>query len=320
MKLTHEIITASATAMQTGGAHLFWTDKPSESLVNSINEFGQTTPVLVSESENGLTLVAGHARLAALTDSGAPVLARMVEDATSIDMGLLYLADNGERSVDDGMRLKALKYFSPLMDVKQLRSDILPRLGVKPKSKDAKLLLAWLAMDERWQELLIGGNVPLAVAPPLSRMSEDERAAVEPLFTGFSWSRSNAVNTLTWLFETAKMTDSSVNDIMEKAGIGDIMKQGLSPKDAIARLAAAAKLIRYPELSKLQEKFATAAREITGGTRWRMTQPNNFETGVSELTVQVKDAAQLANAVKEMEALAASSAWEKIWNLGSQDD
>ena len=320
MLLTSEILTASATSIRADGAHLFWAEKPSESLVKSIAEFGQTAPVLVCETGSGLSLVAGHARLAALTGAGQPVLARMVADATDTDKGLLYLADNAHRTLDDGMRLAALRFFVPRVDDATLKNDILPRLGIKPKSKDAGFLLAWLEMDEPWRTFLESGNVPLAAVAPLSRMTKEDRTALEPLFSNLSWSRSNGVNIPTWLFETAKMTGSTVGEVMERAGMNAILAQGLSPKDAIARLAAAARQVRHPELTSLRDRYVSAAAEITTATPWRMTQPDNFETGSSELTVQVKNAEQLAEAARSLKELAESPAWAKIWVLGSQND
>nr|WP_321256391.1 ParB/RepB/Spo0J family partition protein [uncultured Pseudodesulfovibrio sp.] len=320
MHISNEIFTAHADSINNSGAHLFWADNPDQLLTDSIEEFGQSAPVLVHESKNGLNLVAGNARLSVLHNLGRPVLARIVEDMNEVDKGLLYLTDNLQRPMDDGMRLKALEFFAPLMDEKTLKSNILPRLGLKPKSKDAKLLTGWLSMDQTWRNLLKKGNIPLASATPLSRMTDEDRQAIEPLFTGFSWSRSNAVNILNWLFETAKMNDQSVQEVMHTAGIVKILSQGLSPKDSIARLTNAARLARYPELTKLQERFTAAAGEITTGTRWRMVQPNNFETGGAELTVQIKDTEQLKRAVAEMTDLANAPAWEKLWKLGSGND
>ena len=107
---------------------------------------------------------------------------------------------------------------------------------------------------------------------------------------------------------------------MEQAGMNAILAQGLSPKDAIARLAAAARQARHPELTRLHDRYGSEAAEITTSTPWRMTQPDNFETGGSELTVQVKNAEQLTKAVKALNELADSPAWAKIWILGSQND
>ena len=320
MLLTSEIFTASAGAIHASGTHLFWAAEDHESLKGSMAEFGQSAPVLVMDTDNGLELIAGASRLAILHELGRPVLARMVEDASRVDLGLLYLTDNVQRPLDDAMRLKGLKYFAPLMDAPALKADILPRLGIKPQSKDARLLLTWLTLPQAWQGLLELGNVPLAAAMVLERMTDTDRQAALPLFTGFSWSRSNAVNVLTWLFETGKMTDAPVAEVMDQTGMTAMLSQGLSPKDAIGRLCTAARLARFPELSKLQARFLEASTEITAGTTWRVTQPDNFETDGAELTVKVRDAARLKQAVKELNGLAESPGWEKIWDLGGPDE
>jgi len=318
--LSTDIFTATADAISPHGDHLFWSGAPNEALMRSIDEFGQAAPVLVRETASGLQLVTGAARLAALAELGRPVLARMVVDADDRDAGLLYMADNSRKELDDGMRLAALRYFRTLMDDDALRSDILPRLGIKPKSKDAKLLFAWLALPESWQRHLTTGNVPLAAADAIKAMSDADRDAVEPLFAGMSWSRSNAVNLLTWLFETSKMTGDTVDAVMKKAGMDGIMAQGLSPKDAIARLGAAARSARYPALTTLQTEFTRAASGITTGTRWRMVQPNNFETGGAEITVQIKNADQLRRAVEELQAMADAPGWATLWKLGGKHE
>lgn len=319
MQLTSEIITASADSIKNGGEHLFWQTNDAKFLKDSITEFGQTTPVLVQQEDDGLALLSGQSRLQILKEMREPVLVRMVEGANAVEKGLLFLTENSGRTIDDGMRLAALCYFRPLMDEKSLKQEILPRLGTKPKSKDAKLLMGWLEIHSSWQAHLAAGRVPLAAGATLARMNEDDLNAVEPLFTTFSWSRSNAVNVINWLFETGKMQSIPVAEVMKRAGFDNINAQGLSPKDAIAKLTTAARNVRYPELGKLQTTFAGAAREITAGTRWRMNQPNNFETGGAELTIQVKDADQLAKAIADLETMAALSPWQKLWDLGSRN-
>ena len=113
MQLSKEIITASADSINDTGSHLFWSGTISQSLTESIEEFGQTAPVLVRETDTGFMLIAGHARLSVLRRLKQPVLVRLVLDVDARDLGLLYLADNGQRPMDDGMRLAALRYFKP---------------------------------------------------------------------------------------------------------------------------------------------------------------------------------------------------------------
>jgi ParB family chromosome partitioning protein len=320
LHLTSEIFTSPAQAVRTGGGHLFWSDNISESLKNSIEEFGQSAPVLVYNGEHGPTLAAGSARLAVLDGLGRPVLARMVEGEDAVSLGLLYLADNAHRQLDDAMRFKALQYFAPLLEREALEQDILPRLGVRAKSKDARLLLDWLALPEPWRELLGRGTLPLAAGMVLARMDEADRDAVMPLFADMAWSRSNAVNVLTWLYEAARMAGCPVAEVMDKAGMPALLDQGLSPKDAIARLCAVARQARHPELTRLRDRFDAAARTVTGGTAWKLAQPDNFETNGAELSVRVKDREQLARAVQALQSMADNPAWETVFRPGGDNE
>jgi ParB family chromosome partitioning protein len=320
VQLSYEIVTAPADAIRDGGSHLFWASDPSPALTGSIRELGQAQPLLVHETGDGLSLIAGHARLAALRALGQPAMARLVIAPDPKDLGILYLTDNALRPLDDAMRLAALRYFAPLMDAPSLAAHILPRLGVRPGSKDAKLLLAWLDMPAAWQAHLAAGRVPLAAGGPLAAMDEADRAAVEPLFAEHSWSRSNAVNMLTWLFETARMTGSPLAEIMDRSGMTDVPVQQLSPKDAMARLAASAKSARYPSLSALEARFDAAARELAAGTRWRVSQPDNFETGGVELSVRIADPEQLGRALRELAAMADRPQWATLWTTDASND
>lgn len=314
MHLSNEIVTAPADSVRHGGSHLFWAGEPQPWLARSIGQLGQTQPVLVHETQDGLILIAGHARLTVLRALGLPVLARLVVDPDPVDLGILYLTDNALRPLDDAMRLAALRYFAPLLDQATLAADILPRLGVNPESKDARLLLAWLDLPAVWQAHLAAGRAPLAAAAALARMTEADRDAVSPLFAAHSWSRSNAVNLLTWLFETSKMTGKPVAQVMLDATMADPAIRNLSPKDAMARLVALAKASRYPSLSALEARFETAAREMTAGTGWRIAQPDNFETNGVELSIRIKDPDQLAMAVRDLKAMADRPEWPRLWN------
>ena len=320
MPFSNEIRTVPADTVHASGDHLFWAAEPGGELAGSIREFGQIAPVLTRDTDRGMELVAGYRRLQVLRQQGSLALARMVDAPTATDLGLLYLADNTERTLTDSMRLAALRYFRPLMDETALAADILPRLGVKPKSKDARLLLAWLDLDPDWQDRLDRGCVPLAGGEILARMAPADREAVAPLFDGLAWSRSSGVNVLTWLYEAGKMAGTPLADVLDRAKLTDILGEGLSPKDAIARLAGAARLVRYPHLSALQDDFNRAAREITAGTGWRLAQPNNFETGGAELSIQVRTPAQLAKAAEDLETMAGLSPWDTLWNLGGKDE
>lgn len=320
MLLSNEIIAIQPKTLNRKGKHLFWAAAPDKFLLQSLREFGQTMPVLAEETDKGMSLVTGHARVAALSEQGTPVLARMVRGADPISRGLLYLADNAQRPLDDGMRLDAMLYFSEWMDSKRLSAEILPRLGVRPGSKDAKALFTWLGMPEAWRVHLKAGRVPLASSTILARLKQDELDALEPFFSQLSWSRSNGVNFLTWLYEGARMHDCGIAQALEQAELPGMLTLGLSPKDTIARLSASARAYRFPDLTELQSRFTTLSRELSAGTVWRVGQADNFETGGVEISARIKNDGQLAKALSDLGIISESPLWERLFALGRSDD
>nr|WP_231117011.1 ParB/RepB/Spo0J family partition protein [Pseudodesulfovibrio alkaliphilus] len=286
----------------------------------SLERHGQIQPVLVRTTAGGLELVAGYARVAALGRLGRPVLARLVETENPAEPGLLYLADNAQRPLDDAMRLAAWHHFRPLLDDARLAEEVLPCLGITPGSRDAKLLADWLSLPKQWQGNLAAGRVPLAAGTVLSRMTDADRQAVAPLFAELSWSRSNAVNLLTWLFEAARMTGRPVARIMTEQGMEQTTQRGLSPKDAMSRLAALAREARHPTLSAMQARFTAAASDLTTGTRWRITQPDHFETDGVELSARIASPDQLERAVRDLQIMAERPSWHQLWKATTDHD
>ena len=91
----------------------------------------------------------------------------------------------------------------------------------------------------------------------LHRMDAAEQEALFPFFQAFSWSRGNAVNLLTWLRETSLREKQSVIDMA--AAAQKELSPDLSPKDAMARITAEVRRLRYPALSALERNFTEAA-------------------------------------------------------------
>jgi ParB family chromosome partitioning protein len=81
-----------------------------------------------------------------------------------------------------------------------------------------------------------------------------------------------------------------------------------------------ARQARHPELTRLRDRFDAAARTVTGGTAWKLAQPDNFETNGAELSVRVKDREQLARAVQALQSMADNPAWETVFRPGGDNE
>lgn len=290
-----------AAHIDTTGPWLFWSAPPSPALRRSLERHGQLEPVLVDAGGAAPVLVAGAARVAALLDAGKDVLCLDLGPLDPAARGLAYLQSNIGGEPTDAQLVAALRYFSaiPAADM----APVLESLGLEPRSKRLRLAEAWLSMPADRDRLLT--SVPLACAELLAGFPAGELAELEPLFDGLSWSRGNAVNLLTWLRETCQRDGLRAGALLDDCCLRDILAAGLSPKDAMARITQEVRLRRYPQLSALEREFAETTRRVAAGTRWRLSQPDQFESDAVELTARVKSPDELRAASAELARMAA---------------
>jgi ParB family chromosome partitioning protein len=259
--------------------------------------------VLVDASGARPVLVAGAARVAALAALGREVLCLDLGSLNDLAKGLAYVQSNSGRELTDGQVVTAMRYFVSLPDVDM--EPVLDALGLEPRSKRLRLVRSWLTLPRHWDGLLGAGAVPLACADLLEAFSPDGLKALEPLFASLSWSRGNAVNVLTWIREICGRDGISAAEVLDGLGLEEILAAGLSPKDAMNRITQEARLLRYPRLSGMERDFAETARKVSAGTRWRLVQPDLFESNGVELSVRLTSPTELRSASAELTRIAA---------------
>ena len=66
----------------------------------------------------------------------------------------------------------------------------------------------------------------------------------------------------------------------------------------------------------MERDFAETARKVSAGTRWRVTQPDLFESDAVELSVRVTSADELRAASGELVRMAANEDLEDLFPAG----
>lgn len=297
------ILLCSATDIDAGGPWLFWSAPPSPALSRSLEVHGQLIPVLVDAGGARPVLIAGAARVAALAALGREVLCLDLGSLNGLAKGLAYVQSNAGRELTDGQVVTAMRYFASLPGLDM--EPVLDALGLEPRSKRLRLVRSWLTLPRHWDILLGAGAVPLACADLLEAFSADGLKALEPLFASLSWSRGNAVNVLTWIREICGRDGSLAAEVLGGLGMAEILAAGLSPKDAMSRITQEVRLLRYPRLSGMERDFAESARKVSAGTRWRLAQPDLFESNGVEFSVRLTSPAELHSANAELTRIAA---------------
>ena len=225
----------------------------------------------------------------------------------------MYARSNLGRELTDGQVVAAMRYFSSLAEADH--EPALEVLGLEPRSKRMRLIRSWMSLPRHWDVFLTAGSVPLACADLLEGFSPAGLQALEALFAGLSWSRGNAVNVLTWLKEACARDGVGVGEFLDACGVDEILAAGLSPKDAMGRITQEVRLRRFPRLSDMEREFSEAARRVGAGTRWRITQPDLFESNVVEFSARPTSPAQLRELSAELARIAVRDDLDALFPL-----
>lgn len=303
-------------ALDVSGRHLFWAEEPSAALLASIRDVGQLEPILARFAQDKWRVVSGYKRVRALAETGAGVL--VMEPANAPDPiadGLLYLHANAHRPLDDVMRLRALRYFEKYMDKQALSARIAPLLGTQPRSGAWQRLCTWLELPADWDDLFGAGHLPLAAGPLLTKLETRDLDALEPYFRDLKWSRSLAVQWLTFLMETSRREAVAPAALLADCGMPEILAAKLSPQDKLQRMFARARALRYPALAGLEQRFYALRKELTGSSRWELIPSEGFEHDVVELRLRARGAAQVRQAAQDLERMAASQRMPELFEV-----
>ena len=309
------ICSVSPVKIDCSGPWLLHPESPAEKLIPSFKKHGQLIPVLAVQESGRILLIAGRTRVSAASKLGMDVLVRYIDASDDISKAVLHLEENSARLADDSLKLAVMRYFSSRLEEAELAKIVAPLLSIKPKSRDMNFWMDWMELEPEFDELLKLGHIPLAAVSVLSKLDEADRAALCRFFEKLSWSRSNAVNFLTWLYEASRREGRTVSQLIstpefESAGESE------SPKDAVGRFCKAAKELRYPQLSELEKIHNKIVSEICAGTKWRVEPVGSFETGEVMIQTRFKNREMMQKAMSDLESIAKFNGWEELFELG----
>ena len=309
------VCSLSPADIDCSGPWLLHPESPAENLISSLKKYGQLVPVLAVEESGKTLLIAGRARVSAAAKLGMDVLVRYIDAADDTSKAVLHLEENSARPADESFKLGVMRFFAARLEASELAKAVAPLLGVKPKSRDMKFWLDWMELEPEYDELLKLGHIPLAAVGVLIKLDDTDRAALVRFFEKLSWSRSNAVNFLTWLYETSRRENKPIIELISAPAF-ESAGESESPKDAVTRFCKAAKELRYPTLSELEKVHNKIVSEICAGTKWRVEPVGSFETGEVMIQTRFKSREMMEKAMADLEAIAKFSGWEDLFEVG----
>jgi len=298
------------------GRNLFWAEMPPPAMRASIKSVGQLEPVSARFHDGRWHVISGYKRVYALKEVGAAILVVEVPGPPDpLTDGLLYLHANTHRVLNDGLRLRALRYFQTWMEPMELTQRIAPLLDLEPRSGAWRRLTAWLDLPVDWDAMLCAGHLPLVVGPVLSGFDQADLIALEPYFRELKWSHSRAVQWLTFLIESSQRERVGLGKLLERSGMATTLAGNLSPQDKLRRLFAQARTLRYPALANLEQRFDSLRKELVGSSRWEMIPSEGFETDLVELRLRARNPSDIRAAARSLDRIAALECLPELFSI-----
>ncbi len=286
---------------------LFWAEAPDKRFVRDIDRLGQVSPVLVMNDSGRNILVAGYKRTLALIKLKRRILALQVSMTDDYTKGLLYITSNHGHPVDQGMIVRALRYFA---SIDSITEEVWELLGVKSGSKDQTLWKTWLNLPLPWDRLLAQGSLSLECAPMLETISSTDLVTLFPFFSELSWSRNNSINFLTWLTEKSRMSNTDTTAIIDSLELENVLKSHLSPGDKIKKILNLLYQSRYPVLSGMKKNLEKRLDSATRESGWRIEHRDDFESREIIISTKIKNPNDLSNAITRLEKFASSGIFD----------
>ncbi|WP_027182994.1 hypothetical protein [Desulfovibrio inopinatus] len=321
-----ELVTVWPVDVGTENPALFWADDPSPELCNSISRLGQLSPIILDDTGSRPILLSGVKRLRVLTQLNRFATAVRLESNINnaflpqgLLRGLIYLACNFNRQRTEAMLVQAGRYFQTQASFEVWMREAAPYLGLSAKSAQAARLEQWLELPSRFDSYLFANRLTLASASVLSTLSEFDLEILEPFFASLKWSRNNLAGFVGNIREASLMQKKPVAELVEKANLHAVLHLGLSPNDTLHRLGTAARNMRYPCLTDMEERFFTLASEITRQNVWRVKPSQGFETDRVRLEVEVANRQELGQAVRDLDEATEKKEWDELWLVGAPD-
>ncbi len=321
-----ELVTVWPADVGTDNPALFWADDPSPELFNSISRLGQLSPIILDDTGPRPILLSGIKRLRTL--SGLKRFATAVRLESNIDKaflpsgllrGLIYLACNLNRQRTESMLVKAGRYFQTQASFDVWIREAAPYLGLSPKGSQALRLEQWLALPASFDLHLFANRLPLAAASILSTLDSSELEILEPFFAALKWSRNNLAGFIGNIREASIMQQRSLVELVDKTNLHEVLAQDLSPNDTLHRLGTAARNLRYPCLTDMEERFFNLASEITRKNVWRVKPSQGFESDRVRLEVEVANREELGQAVRDLDEATEKKEWDELWTVGNPE-
>jgi hypothetical protein len=253
-----------------------------DDLIHSIADVGLISPPILRQTGNTMTVVCGFRRIEACRSLGWNHLdARIIKgfDATGLDCLMLAIADNCFNR-----QLNVIEQAEAVVRLSQFVTDDTALVGHAQKAGLSlnrgligKLRKLALCSDDLKKNIKTG-IIPLSIGLALNEMNASAATELIRIFEVLKPTLNHQKEIIRLLEETARASDTSVENVMTNTGIFKTMANpDLDRMHKISTIRLLLKKARYPEIVRFENAFLSRMKNLELPADIRLLPPADFE-------------------------------------------
>ena len=280
----------------TDDFYLITTTYPINDLADSIKHVDLINPPLLLACDLKYRIVCGFQRIAACRHLGfQSVPAKILDPATApMRCAELAISDNTQiRKLNLIEESRALRLLSRFIDNDKSLCRAGAVLGLNENLKTVEKIRRVCHMPLHIIRGILSGIIALPMALELERLDSSSGTAVCDLFINLKVNLNKQREIFTLLGEVAILEDIAIVDILREDPISEIIHaKEMDRNQKIGQLRMLLKKRRFPELSRVEERFGALSKALKLGDNVKLIPPANFEGTAYTLTLTLKNIAE----------------------------
>jgi ParB family chromosome partitioning protein len=292
-------------------------------LQQSIQKVGLLQPVCLRKHERGWQIVFGARRILACKELGWQKIPAQVYTAEELTveraLDFSFEEDIRQRELNPVEKARVLAKFFQLAnwDFPRLVQEVAPRLGLPPSIEMVKNYLALLNLEEQHQIAVANGALTPAHAFQLEQLKSDERFVIfEEVFKKCRANLNEGRELIENLTDLKIILKKSVKEILSIKTISEFLNSSnKSPREKCNMLRGELKKLRYPQLTKLEERFSHSLKSLGLKGNIQIRPSPFFEENHLDVSFRAKNLDELNQTVQSMAQVAKNGGFSELFEI-----
>ena len=271
------------------------------SLKKSISQLGLINPPVLRKKGDFYQIISGRKRLLACKDLNIDEIPSVIYELDELSdekcLEVIYI-DNKERISDLELAELIFKYkeVSELND-RDFIQEVLPKFGIPPSRKHYDRYLSLASLNEEVKNAFYAEQITIEQALLLSEIAEaDSRILLNRAILPYKLNNNESRQVISDILDSALRERSSIFEVIDE------LESKINTEDNLGKteFRRHARIKRFPELSKLQEKFDEKLKELELPSNINILHHPYFETNELEMRLKIKSSEELAQILETL--------------------